>query len=118
MASSAKLLAELIRRGAVLLKEPCPKCGGLMVKYKERVLCPNCSNIESVDRIDSLLPSYNSIDHNLSELIYKRIYTISEKLSVAESLDDEKGLIDLLLKYYQLLREIKEFKKKEERSSK
>jgi UPF0148 protein len=116
--SSAKLLAELIRRGAVLLKEPCPKCGGLMVKYKERELCPSCSNIESIDRIDSVFPSYDSIDHSLSELIYRRIHNISEKLLKVKSVDDERDLIELLLKYYQLLKEIAETKRKEERSSK
>ncbi|MGC8661270.1 MAG: Sjogren's syndrome/scleroderma autoantigen 1 family protein [Nitrososphaeria archaeon] len=50
---TSKLIAEIMRRGGTLLAEPCPKCGGLMVKYKGRTFCPKCDNITSIEQIES-----------------------------------------------------------------
>ena len=47
-----KLLVELLRRGATLLREPCPRCGGLMVRYKGVTFCPRCWGIKSIEEIE------------------------------------------------------------------
>src|SRR5579875_2741504 len=40
--------ADLIRKGGSLLQEVCPKCGNLQIKYKERVYCVACDEMELV----------------------------------------------------------------------
>jgi uncharacterized Zn finger protein (UPF0148 family) len=40
--------ADLIRRGATLLQEPCPRCGGVQVRYQGKVYCLNEDNLDSV----------------------------------------------------------------------
>jgi uncharacterized Zn finger protein (UPF0148 family) len=40
--------ADLIRRGAALLQEPCPRCGGLQVRYRGKVYCINEDDIDSI----------------------------------------------------------------------
>lgn len=42
------LTAELMRRGATLLNDACPRCGGIQIRFKERVYCVNEDDISSV----------------------------------------------------------------------
>ncbi len=50
--NTSKLIAEIMRKGGTLLAEPCPKCGGLLVKYKGKTFCPKCDNITSITQIE------------------------------------------------------------------
>jgi len=50
--SSQKLMAEMMRKGATLLREPCPECGGILFRYKGKDICPVCSGMESVEELD------------------------------------------------------------------
>ena len=40
--------AELIRRGAAILQEPCPRCGAVQIRYKGRNYCTNEDNLNSI----------------------------------------------------------------------
>ena len=50
--STQKLMAEMMRKGATLLREPCPECGGILFRYKGKDICPVCSGLESVEELD------------------------------------------------------------------
>jgi UPF0148 protein len=50
--SSQKLMAEMMRKGATLLREPCPECGGILFRFKGRDICPVCSGLQSVEELD------------------------------------------------------------------
>ncbi|HEY6885798.1 MAG TPA: Sjogren's syndrome/scleroderma autoantigen 1 family protein, partial [Nitrososphaeraceae archaeon] len=39
-----KNAAALLLKGGSLLSEPCGRCGGLQVKFKEKTICVNCGN--------------------------------------------------------------------------
>ena len=43
-----QLTVELMRRGAVMLKEPCPTCNGVQVRYKGKVYCTSHDDLEAV----------------------------------------------------------------------
>ncbi|MDG6928812.1 MAG: hypothetical protein JRN39_01690 [Nitrososphaerota archaeon] len=47
-----KLTVELMRHGATLLKEPCPKCGGIMLRYKGVDVCPADSGMTSLAELE------------------------------------------------------------------
>ncbi|HVP23710.1 MAG TPA: Sjogren's syndrome/scleroderma autoantigen 1 family protein [Conexivisphaerales archaeon] len=49
-----KLMAEMMRRGATLLQEPCPECGGILLRFKGKDICPSCSGLTSVEELDEL----------------------------------------------------------------
>ena len=49
-----KLMAEMMRRGATLLREPCPECSGILLRYKGKDVCPSCSGLTSIDELDEL----------------------------------------------------------------
>jgi len=40
--------ADLIRRGATLLNEACPKCGGVQIRYQGRVYCINEDDLSHI----------------------------------------------------------------------
>jgi UPF0148 protein len=51
---SEKLVIELMKRGATLLQEPCPKCGGIMLRYKGKEYCPVDSQAKSIQQLEEL----------------------------------------------------------------
>ena len=65
-----KIIAEIVRRGGTLLAEPCPRCGGLMVRYKGRTICPRCDNITSIEQLESIGKG-NEIDIIQQQIIKK-----------------------------------------------
>ncbi len=112
MSSTEKLMVELIRRGATLLKESCPKCGGLMVKYKGKVICPTCSKAKTVKEIEEELISKGALEPLISEIIEKRVHELIKSIEGLPSVKKEKEVVELILLYYQLLNEVRRVKEK------
>ena len=54
--STQKLMADMLRRGATLLREPCPECGGILLRYQGKDICPSCSGITSMEELEALAP--------------------------------------------------------------
>ena len=65
--------ASLLVKGGTLISEPCPKCGGVQVRFARKMTCINCGNERSMDsdqgepehqiaveRDQSLVPSLQS----------------------------------------------------------
>ena len=50
--NTQKLMAEMLRKGATLLREPCPNCGGILFRYNGKEVCPSCSGITSIDELE------------------------------------------------------------------
>jgi uncharacterized Zn finger protein (UPF0148 family) len=42
------LTADLMRRGATLLNETCPRCGGVQIKFQGKVYCINEDDLSSI----------------------------------------------------------------------
>jgi uncharacterized Zn finger protein (UPF0148 family) len=40
--SKIKNAASLLLKGGTLTNEPCPKCGGVLIRFKDRTSCINC----------------------------------------------------------------------------
>ncbi len=107
-AAARKVIAEVLKRGGTLLSEPCPKCGGLMVKYKGRTFCPVCDNITDLDSLDVPQTPAGDLD-GLEKRILERVSAL-----MSEQGDDEKKAMSV----YYYLRALNELKKlKEERKS-
>ena len=110
MSSTEKLIVELIRRGATLLKESCPKCGGLMVKYKGKTICPTCSKARSIKEIEEEIMPKEISETLLSEIIEKRIYELIKDIKNSSSIKKEREVVELILLYYKLMSEMKKLK--------
>jgi UPF0148 protein len=107
-ASTGKGMAkavELLRKGATLLKEPCPKCSGLQVKYKGRTLCVSCANFNEVFKVETV-PA-ETVLVNLKEMIVQKINQTSSLLKEESSLEKQSELASLIIKYLELLERLK-----------
>jgi len=91
---------ELLRKGAVLLKEPCPKCGGLQVLYKGRKICLNCGELGEA------ISSPSEVLSDLRSMLIDKIKSASDRLGSESDLKKQAELTDLLLKYVELLEKV------------
>ena len=115
MSSAEKLIVELIRRGGTLLKEPCPKCGGLMVKYKGKNVCPVCLKAKSIREIEEGIVPKEGLESIIIDTIEKRILELAKRLENISSSKQEKDVVELIFRYYQLLNEVTKYRKSKER---
>ena len=94
---------EMMRKGGTLLGDKCPRCGGVQVKYKGRVLC-----IAEDDLSENLQATTVSNDATLSSLrnvVIEKIDIISTSLGKEHDVSKQAVLADLLQKYVTLLKE-------------
>ena len=54
------LTADLMRRGATLLNETCPRCGGVQIKFQGKVYCINEDDLSNIGSPSSSAPSPSS----------------------------------------------------------
>lgn len=99
---------ELMRKGATLLKEACPKCGGLQVRYKKRNLCLNCDDLSDLSSIE--ISSLGELTTDLGELVLSKIQRLSDALSKEEDLDKQARIANLILLYMDIMEKIKKSK--------
>lgn len=97
--------AELLRKGATLLKEPCPKCGGLQVKYKGRTFCINCTNFDDIFKAETI-PA-ETVLVNLREMVIQKINQALSLLKEENDLEKQSSLASLIIKYLELLERLK-----------
>ena len=110
-----KNAAALLLKGGSLLSEPCGKCGGLQVKFKDKTTCVNCGNKQETIKPKPLEKQYvtpNKLrDFELD--LEKAEYTIKNKiLMLSRDLKDEneieiqKQKVDLIEGYFRILERI------------
>jgi UPF0148 protein len=69
--STQKLMAEMMRQGATLLREPCPQCGGILLRFKGKDICPSCSGITSIDDVEKMISKRAEAPKGRSEVVAK-----------------------------------------------
>jgi UPF0148 protein len=96
-----KLAVELVRKGATMLGEPCPKCGGVKVSYHGRVYCTGHEDLSSVVATETV-----SMDVTLAGMKETLLSKLSEATSSLGQENDtvkQEQLVSLMTKYYDLL---------------
>jgi UPF0148 protein len=58
--SRIKKAAELLVRGGSLIGQPCNKCGGVQVRFKDAITCINCGIKENTSALSSNTPQEES----------------------------------------------------------
>ncbi|HEY4673960.1 MAG TPA: autoantigen p27 domain-containing protein [Nitrososphaerales archaeon] len=104
--TKTQLATELMGKGATLLRETCPKCGGLQLRYKGRLLCVNEDDLTEATKIEGV--STADTMGSLRELIVMKLQEASSNLASERDLDRQLKLADLIRKYVELLKETKE----------
>ena len=103
-AAKTKTTVELMRRGAVMMKEPCQVCNGVQLRYKGRVYCTNHDDLAvALQAKEILFPDVAEDLKNLLLVKLKESMSLLESERDAEKLD---GLVALMTKYVELLRKL------------
>jgi UPF0148 protein len=93
-----------MRRGAVMIKEPCPVCNGVQLRYKGRVYCTNHDDLAvALQAKEILFPDVAEDLKNLLLLKLKESMSLLEKERDSEKLD---RLVSLMTRYVELLRKL------------
>ena len=103
-AAKTKTTVELMRRGAVMIKEPCPVCNGVQLRYKGRVYCTNHDDlVVALQAKEILFPDVAEDLKNLLLLKLKESMSLLENERDSEKLD---RLVSLMTRYVELLRKL------------
>lgn len=117
--------AELLLKGASLLKEPCEICNGVLLDYKDTIICVNCNKeiekskssikLEMENRVengedsdkDKILDK-KTFQYCIDQLQIKIIASI-ERLKIDEDYCIQKNKLDLIESYILILKELTTF---------
>jgi UPF0148 protein len=103
-AAKTKTTVELMRRGAVMIKEPCSVCNGVQLRYKGKVYCSNHDDLAvALQAKEILFPDVAEDLKNLLLVKLKESMALLENEKDSEKLD---GLVSLMAGYVDLLRKL------------
>ena len=103
-AAKTKTTVELMRRGAVMMKEPCQVCNGVQLRYKGRVYCTNHDDLQAALQAKEIL--YPDVAEDLKNLL---LVKLKESMSLLENEKDSgelDTLVSLMTRYVELLRKL------------
>ena len=97
---------ELLRKGGTLLREPCPNCGSVQLRYENQNICMSCEGSSDVEKNESL--SFSNMVLNTRNLALKKIGEILKQLSGEVDIKKQTQNVELLLKYLEVIHKIDE----------
>jgi UPF0148 protein len=96
-----QLTVELMRRGAVMLKEPCPIDNGVQVRYKGKIYCTSHDDLESA--LSSKEVTYADVSSSLKDLILVKLKENAALLENEKDIKKQDELVALIAKSVDLL---------------
>lgn len=99
-----KTTVELMRRGAVMIKEPCSVCNGVQLRYKGKVYCSNHDDLAVALQAKEIL--FPDVAEDLKNLL---LVKLKESMSLLENEKDSAELdrlVSLMTRYVELLRKL------------
>jgi UPF0148 protein len=114
---TSRLVVELMRRGATLLSESCPTCGGVMLRYRGVTFCPRCSGFTSVEEVESTLVAPGDLLENLEKVLYEGLRDDLRSLTGAKGHEERGALLRSLkeeLEVLEIVLRLKELRSKSE----
>lgn len=127
--------ADLLRRGATLLREPCPKCGAVQIRYKGKIYCTNEDDLSSLlsegagpsvgeasrPSVSAAVPqpAQSSATQRLQvtgqpqgtmglqKILEEKLTSVSKQLDSTTDVEEQQRLLDLISKYVETLDKLK-----------
>ncbi|MFI5422265.1 MAG: Sjogren's syndrome/scleroderma autoantigen 1 family protein [Nitrososphaerales archaeon] len=114
--------ADLVRKGATILQEPCPRCGSVQIRYKGKVYCTkeddlNAIDLPSTESQASSVPSVPRASGGTSQssqnadsvrkLLEEKLNNVSKQLESTSDVEEQSKLLDLISKYVETLDKLK-----------
>ena len=99
-----KLAAELVSRGATMLAEPCPKDGGIQVRYRGKVYCTSHDDLSSITV--ATVVSFDSVTVQLRDVLLTKLNEVTAALGMERDPAKQDQLVSLAAKYLELLQKL------------
>ena len=99
-----KLAAELVSKGATMLAEPCPRDGGVQVRYHGTVYCTTHDDISSISTATAASPE--TVAAQLREVLLTKLSEATAALGAEKDVARQDQLVSLVAKYYELLQKL------------
>lgn len=99
-----KTTVELVRRGASILAEPCPTCGGVQIKYHGRTFCTSHADLSPLLSQEEV--SYDAVVASLRQLLLSKLAEGIRMLEQEKDSTKQDQLVSLMTKYFDLLEKL------------
>jgi UPF0148 protein len=99
-----QLTVELMRRGAVMLKEPCPIDNGVQVRYKGKIYCTTHDDLETA--LSSKEVTYSDVASSLRDLVLVKLKENATLLENEKDMKKQDEIVSLLAKCVDLLNKL------------
>lgn len=104
--------ADLLRRGATLLREACPRCGGVQINYLGKVYCLSEDKIEEISTSKVTPTSIQSVKSSeessspIRKMLEEKLASITRQLEATTDIQEQAKLLDLISKYLETLQKV------------
>jgi len=100
--------ASYMRKGATLLRDPCPKCGGVQLLYQNRRVCVNCGDLSELEKGPPL--ELNEVVGLTKEACMIRLKRLTDRLgrpgsNAKEILDEVIGCLEIIERANRILKQ-------------
>ena len=99
-----QLTVELMRRGAVMMKEPCPIDNGVQVRYKGKIYCTSHDDLETA--LSSKEVTYADVASSLKDLVLVKLKENAALLENEKDMKKQDEIVSLLAKCVELLNKL------------
>jgi UPF0148 protein len=99
-----QVTVELMRRGAVMLKEPCPVCNGVQVKYKGKTYCTAHEDLGAV--LSAKEVSYSDVAASLKDMLLVKLKECMALLETEKDPIKQDQLVSFMSKSVDLLNKL------------
>jgi uncharacterized Zn finger protein (UPF0148 family) len=110
--SRIKSAASLLLKGGTLVSDPCEKCGGVQVKFADKVTCINCG-YEARPREESAPAAEAKIQpvslESAAAIIEAKISAVASELASERDISVQKQKSELIETYLRILEKMRAF---------
>ena len=99
-----KLAAELVSRGATMMAEPCPRDGGIQVRYRGKVYCTTHDDLSAITMAAAI--SLDTVVAQLREVLLAKLNETTAALGTEKDAARQDQLVSLAAKYFELLQKL------------
>ncbi|MGV9103012.1 MAG: Sjogren's syndrome/scleroderma autoantigen 1 family protein [Promethearchaeia archaeon] len=109
-APAVRKMAELLRKGASMLAQPCPKCGSPLLKVGDKIYCANCDQQfaeqsggqPTLSQSNDFSESPNILT-TLHSILVGKLKLVGESIEQHQTVESLTQLVTLLLRILEAL---------------
>lgn len=99
-----RFAAELVSKGATMLADPCPRDGGIQVRYRGKVYCATHDDLSAITSATTV--TFDGVTARMRETILSRLNEATAALEVEKDVSKQDQLVTVMTKYLELLQRL------------